>query len=164
MTPRSTTCVDGKAGPEQGLHTTRGRGWNRHSGGTYPSIQVVLDVHRDGVGEDLCIWPLTEVDGRPTAQIMFFNGLKPDAGGPGIEYLANPYREGEPGLQPADAAGGRRRIFRAIHQENLPEGPALQPAPAGPGPALVEVGAQTNTYRGGVERHGAFGGASGYGA
>src|SRR5699024_4022327 len=51
---------------------------------TYPSIQVVLDIHRDGVGENVHL--VTEVDGRPTAQIMFFNGLSQTPEG-AIEYL-----------------------------------------------------------------------------
>ena len=55
-----------------------------------PSIEVVLDIHRDGVGENLHL--VTQVDGRDTAQIMFFNGLSQTPEGP-IEYLQNPYRE-----------------------------------------------------------------------
>ena len=31
----------------------------------HPSIQVVLDVHRDGVAENLKL--VTEIDGKPTA-------------------------------------------------------------------------------------------------
>ena len=38
-----------------------------------PGIEVVIDLHRDGVAEGTHL--VTEVDGRPTAQIMFFNGL-----------------------------------------------------------------------------------------
>lgn len=42
----------------------------------YPSIQVVLDVHRDAlVGNDGTVYkPVTEVDGEPTAQVMFVIG------------------------------------------------------------------------------------------
>lgn len=38
-----------------------------------PSIEVLIDLHRDGVNEDTHL--VTEVDGKPTAQFMFFNGL-----------------------------------------------------------------------------------------
>ncbi|WP_105619810.1 stage II sporulation protein P [Vallitalea okinawensis] len=39
----------------------------------YPSVEVVLDLHRDGIPEQYHL--LTEVDGKPTAQLMFVNGL-----------------------------------------------------------------------------------------
>ena len=54
----------------------------------YPSIQVVLDIHRDGVGED--VYLKTEIGGQPSARIMFFNGLSQTPEGP-ISYLANPF-------------------------------------------------------------------------
>lgn len=34
-----------------------------------PSIEVVIDLHRDGVAEDRHL--VTEINGKPTAQIMF---------------------------------------------------------------------------------------------
>lgn len=39
---------------------------------TYPSIQVILDLHRDASPKQHLV---TEIDGKPTAQIMFFNGM-----------------------------------------------------------------------------------------
>lgn len=39
----------------------------------YPSIQVVIDLHRDGVGNK--VHRLTTINGKKTAQVMFFNGL-----------------------------------------------------------------------------------------
>lgn len=51
----------------------------------YPSIEVILDIHRDsGVARK------TVIDGKDTAQIMLFNGLCRNADGP-ITYLPNPY-------------------------------------------------------------------------
>lgn len=50
-----------------------------------PSIEVVIDLHRDG-GEKR----VTEIDGKKTAQIMLFNGLCRNANGP-LTDLANPY-------------------------------------------------------------------------
>ena len=40
---------------------------------THPTIEVVLDLHRDGVADSV---RLTEnINGKPTAQIMFFQGM-----------------------------------------------------------------------------------------
>ena len=39
----------------------------------HPSIQVIIDLHRDAVPEEMHL--VTEIDGKPTAKIMFFNGL-----------------------------------------------------------------------------------------
>lgn len=39
----------------------------------YPSIEVVIDIHRDSIPGDRKL--LTNVKGRPTARFMFFNGL-----------------------------------------------------------------------------------------
>ena len=54
----------------------------------YPSIQVVIDLHRDGV-EDYRF--VTEFNGKPVAKIMFFNGLSYSARNGPVEYLPNPY-------------------------------------------------------------------------
>lgn len=52
----------------------------------YPTIQVLIDLHRDGVaGKDKKI---ALINGKPTARIMFFNGLSRNRTGP-IEYLKN---------------------------------------------------------------------------
>lgn len=52
----------------------------------YPSIQVVIDLHRDGVGNK--VHRLTKIDGKRTAQLMFFNGLSRNRKGE-IKYLKN---------------------------------------------------------------------------
>ena len=57
----------------------------------YPSIQVVIDLHRDGVGNK--VKRTTVVDGKKTAQIMFFNGLSRNASG-NISYLQNKNLQG----------------------------------------------------------------------
>ena len=55
-----------------------------------PSIEVVIDLHRDGVdGKRL----VTEINGEETAPIMLFNGLSRLADGQEIDYLPNPYLE-----------------------------------------------------------------------
>lgn len=53
----------------------------------YPSIQIVIDLHRDGVGNH--VKRTTIVDGKRTAQVMFFNGLSRNSSGD-IAYLKNP--------------------------------------------------------------------------
>lgn len=52
----------------------------------YPSIQVVIDLHRDGVGNK--VHRLTKIEGKRTAQLMFFNGLSRNRKGE-IKYLKN---------------------------------------------------------------------------
>lgn len=54
-----------------------------------PSVEVVIDLHRDGVPEDRHL--VTEINGQPTAQIMFFNGLSYSAMNGPVEYLPNPH-------------------------------------------------------------------------
>lgn len=39
----------------------------------YPSIEVCIDLHRDGVSEETHL--VTEINGKPTAKIMYFNGI-----------------------------------------------------------------------------------------
>lgn len=55
-----------------------------------PSIEVVIDLHRDGVDGHKFV---TEIDGKPVAQIMFFNGLSRTAMNGEIDYLPNPFIE-----------------------------------------------------------------------
>lgn len=56
----------------------------------HPTIEVLIDLHRDGVEGHHFV---TEIDGKQTAQIMFFNGLSRNSAGTAIEYLYNPYLE-----------------------------------------------------------------------
>ena len=108
---------------------------------TYPSIQVVLDIHRDGVGENVHL--VTEVDGRPTAQIMFFNGLSQTPEG-AIEYLPNPYREENLAFSlqmQLGAVAYYPGYTRKIYLKGLRYNMHLRPRSS-----LIEVGAQTNTF------------------
>jgi stage II sporulation protein P len=106
-----------------------------------PSIEVVIDLHRDGVAETTHL--VTEIDGKPTAKIMFFNGISRlnDVGE--IGYLYNPYRKENLAfsLQMKVLAeeyyeGFARRNYIQAYQYNL----HLRPKST-----LIEVGAQTNT-------------------
>ncbi len=105
-----------------------------------PSIEVVIDLHRDGVGDSTHL--VEEVNGKSTAQIMFFNGMsRTKANGP-IEYLKNPYIEDNLAfsLQMQLAAqkypGFTRRIYLKSYRYNMHVTPKT---------LLVEAGAQTNT-------------------
>lgn len=52
-----------------------------------PSIQLVIDLHRDAMPEEKRL--VTEIDGKPTAKIMFFNGLSRLKKTGEISYLPN---------------------------------------------------------------------------
>lgn len=106
-----------------------------------PSIEVVIDLHRDGVNEGTHL--VTEVNGKPTAQIMFFNGLSKTRANGEIDYLANPYIQDNLAfsLQMQVAAnnaypGFTRRIYLRGYRYNMHFMPKT---------LLVEAGAQTNT-------------------
>lgn len=107
----------------------------------YPSIEVVLDVHRDGVKAGTRL--VKEVNGKPTAQIMFFNGTSQTPDGP-IEYLPNPNRDFNLGFsfQMQLAAANRYPGYtRKIYLKGLRYNEHVRARAA-----LIEVGAQTNTY------------------
>lgn len=105
-----------------------------------PRIQVVIDLHRDGVGENVHL--VTEVDGKQAARIMFFNGTCRNEAGD-IEGMENPYREDnlafslQMGLLMKAQYG---ELFRAIYLKQSRYNQHLMGRSA-----LVEVGAQTNT-------------------
>ena len=54
----------------------------------YPSIEIVIDLHRDGVDGTRFV---TEYNGKPAAQLMFIAGMSRTADGQDIAYLPNPY-------------------------------------------------------------------------
>lgn len=107
----------------------------------YPSIEVVLDIHRDGVAEGTRL--VTEVNGKKTAQIMFFNGTSQTPDGP-IEYLPNPNRDANLGFSFRLKLAAEERypgFTRRIYLKGLRYNLHVRPRSA-----LIEVGAQTNTY------------------
>lgn len=54
----------------------------------YPSIQVVIDLHRDAGNPNREM--TLDIDGRPTARFMFFNGISRSTSTGDIDYLYNP--------------------------------------------------------------------------
>lgn len=108
----------------------------------HPSIQVVIDLHRDGVGANTHL--VTEINQKPTAQIMFFNGMSQTPDGP-IPYLENPYREDNLSFSlqlQLKASAWYPGLTRKIYLKGLRYNQHLRPCSC-----LVEVGAQTNTYQ-----------------
>lgn len=106
-----------------------------------PTIEVVIDLHRDGVAENRHL--VTEVNGKQTAKLMFFNGLSKTTSQGELTYLPNPYVADNLALsfQMQLAAeeyypGLTRKIYLKGYRYNL----HLKPKSM-----LVEVGAQTNT-------------------
>ena len=106
-----------------------------------PTIEVVIDLHRDEVLEGRKL--VMDLNGKPTAKFMFFNGLSYTIAHGEIEYLQNPYiddnlafsfqmqviaNEYYPGLT--------RRIYLKGYRYNM----HLRPRSL-----LIELGAQTNT-------------------
>lgn len=107
----------------------------------YPSIQVVIDLHRDQMAEETRL--VTDLDGRPTARFMFFNGVSRTKKTGDIDYLKNENIDGNlafsfqmqlkceeyyPGLA--------RKIYLKGYRYNM----HLRPRSL-----LVELGAQNNT-------------------
>lgn len=106
-----------------------------------PSVEVVIDLHRDGVAEGTHL--VTDVGGKPTAKIMYFNGLSRTRANGDIDYLYNPYIQDNLAfsLQMQIASetlypGFARRIYLRGYRYNL----HLMPKSL-----LIEAGAQTNT-------------------
>lgn len=106
-----------------------------------PGISLVIDLHRDGVGENVHL--VKKIDGKQTAQVMFFNGLSYSAKNGSISYLPNPYIENNLALtlQMKLASDTRYPGFaRKIYLKSLRFNLHLHP-----GAMLIEAGAQTNT-------------------
>ena len=107
----------------------------------YPSIEVIIDLHRDGVDESVHL--VTEVDGKPTAKLMFVNGISRTTLQGDISYLYNPYIQQNIAfsfhLQLAASqqyADFMRRTMISAYRYNLHYREKS---------LLVEVGAQNNT-------------------
>lgn len=108
-----------------------------------PSIQSVIDLHRDGVREDVHL--VTDIGGKPAAKFMFFNGLSRTKRNGPIDYLYNPHIQSNLALTlqlklmcEQYYPGLSRNIYLKSLRYNLHlSDKAL----------LIEVGAQTNTLQ-----------------
>ena len=106
-----------------------------------PSIEVVIDLHRDGVKETTHL--STEINGKPTAQIMFFNGLCRTRTNGDLSAMLNPYIQDNLAFSlqmKIDAEkrypGFTRRNYLKGYKYNMDLAPKM---------LLIEAGAQTNT-------------------
>lgn len=107
-----------------------------------PSIEVVIDLHRDGVADTTHL--VTEVNGRQMAKIMFFNGISYSNVKGNINYLYNPYRDDNLAMSlqmhligEAYYPGFLRRNYINAYRYCLHERAKSM---------LIEAGAQTNTF------------------
>lgn len=109
----------------------------------YPSIEVIIDLHRDAVDESYKL--VTDLDGQSTARFMFFNGVSCTKNTGSISYLENPYQmenlafsfqmkkvaeEYYPGLTRKNYIHGYRYNMHLL-----------------PRTTLIELGAQNNTVK-----------------
>ena len=105
----------------------------------YPSIKVVLDIHRDAIlrGDTTLVKPTVEVNGRKAAQVMIIAGV--------VSTEALPHPEWQQNLtlaarwqQRMDAAcpGVMRPLYTVASRYNQH---------LSPGYLLVEVGSEGNT-------------------
>ena len=108
-----------------------------------PGIEVVIDLHRDGVGENTHL--ATNIDGVDMAKLMFVNGLSRTTKVGEIGYLYNP------NLADNLAFSFQNQLTMAEYYPGLSRGVYLKGYRYNlhycPKSLLVEVGAQTNTVR-----------------
>ena len=104
---------------------------------------MILDIHRDGVSENKRL--VTTIDGRPTAKIMFFNGMSYKASAGELSSLPNPYIQENLAFSFQTEylcdyyyPSFSRCIYLKAYRYNLDLLPRSM---------LVEVGAQTNTVQ-----------------
>ena len=106
-----------------------------------PTVQLTIDLHRDAANEGTRL--VTEVNGKQTARIMFFNGMCQTVDGP-LDYVSNPYLESNLALSlqmkllaEEYYPGFTRKNFLKAYRYNqhLMERSML-----------IEAGANTNTY------------------
>ena len=106
-----------------------------------PSIQVIIDLHRDEVAEETKL--VTDIQGRPTARFMFFNGLSRTRKTGDIDYLANENQEANLAFSfqmQLKAAEYYPELTRRIYLKGYRYNMHLRPRTL-----LVELGAQNNT-------------------
>ncbi len=108
-----------------------------------PSVEVVIDLHRDGVAEDKRL--VTNIDGKETAKMMFFNGLSRTNQNGEISYLPNPYIQENLAFSLQMMLEAKKYypdIARTIYLRGYRYNLHLRPKAL-----LVECGAQTNTVQ-----------------
>ena len=108
-----------------------------------PSIEVVIDLHRDGIDENRRL--VTEINGKPTAQLLFYNGLSYTKSQGKVFYLPNPYIQDNLAFSfqlEYQAALYYPTLYRGIYLAGLRYNLHLKKRAL-----LLEAGAQTNTVQ-----------------
>ncbi len=110
-----------------------------------PSIEMVIDLHRDGVREDVRL--VENINGKDCAKLMFFNGLCKIVKDGTLQQtpgLSNPYIDENLALSMQMQLAAEkmypiltRKIYLNAYRYSLHMCPKSM---------LIEVGAQTNTY------------------
>lgn len=106
-----------------------------------PTIEVVIDLHRDGVDEETHL--VTEVNGKPTAKIMFLNGVSRSNLNGEIDYLENPNKLSNLAFSFQLYLAGKEAygdFVRKIYVRSLRYNLHVMPRAT-----LIEAGAQNNT-------------------
>jgi stage II sporulation protein P len=106
-----------------------------------PSIEVVIDLHRDGVDDDVRL--VTDINGKSTAKIMFLNGVSRSNTNGEIDYLKNPNKLANLAFSFQMYLKGKQYYgdyVRKIYVKSLRFNLHLLPRTS-----LIEVGAQNNT-------------------
>lgn len=109
----------------------------------HQDIQVIIDLHRDGVPEDRHL--VTEINGKPTAQILFYNGLSYTVAKGSLDYLPNPYIQQNLAFSfqlEYQAAQYYPEYYRGIYLAGYRYNLHFRPRSI-----LLEAGAQTNTVQ-----------------
>ena len=107
-----------------------------------PGIKVVIDLHRDGIDENRHL--VTEINGKPTANVMLFNGISYSNEEGEQKEFANPYLEENLAMTYKMFLLGKiyyPEFFRCIYISDYRF--CLYHVPRS---MLIEAGAQTNTY------------------
>lgn len=108
----------------------------------HPEIDMVIDLHRDGVNENLHF--VTDINGKATAKVMLFNGISYSNNQEDIDYLYNPYLKENLALTYQMYLLGKTYypdFFRCIYIEAYRYNLHLCKRSM-----LIEAGAQTNSF------------------
>lgn len=106
-----------------------------------PSIEMVIDLHRDGVGKNTRL--VTEINGKPAAKLMFFNGMSRTRSNGKLTVLQNPYIQDNLALSLQMKVEAEKRypgLTRNIYLKGYRYNMHMKPKTL-----LIEGGAQTNT-------------------
>ena len=108
-----------------------------------PSVEVLIDLHRDGIPENRRL--VTEINGKATAQVLFYNGLSYTNSQGAVSYLPNPYIQDNLAFSfqlEYQAALYYPEFYRGIYLAGLRYNLHLRKRAL-----LLDAGAQTNTVQ-----------------